>query len=369
MGLYKGYSQNGIPKVKVTVSPIIDTTSESNKKIIKTLELFLNTKDNSLTENLYWLPSDFNKFKYPYFDLYQIEKSKYGGDFYKPTLMEIISTEVKNEKIVKVAFIGHRNETNENMLKAIYNMIAVIHEDKVFFSKYTNVIDNKWNEVVEGTIKYKISPLKNINTDEVERQRLEVLNICKFFNSQPIEITYYSCVNPQELFNVKGFDYNSTMYMSTSGGYAEYGKFIYSANNSEYYTHEVVHIYTHEIFPNINVFFDEGIATYFGGSGNQSYKWHRQRLLEYISENPTANFDEYIDIYKKIYIKDETPIPYITAALICERILRLYGKEKLFEIFRSTNDTWEILNSLNIDHNNLNEIILEEINLPLHEYK
>ena len=113
----------------LTVSPVIDKTDKINQTIIETLTEFLKSKNSSLTENKNWLQSDFQKFIYPYIDIYNIENSKYGSDFFRPTLMEIISTEKPSQKVVKIAFIGHNNEMKENQLKSIYNIVANIHQD------------------------------------------------------------------------------------------------------------------------------------------------------------------------------------------------------------------------------------------------
>lgn len=60
----------------LTVSPIIDKTDQTNKAIIETLHDFLKTKNSSLTENKYWIQADFQRFIYPYLDIYNIEHSK-----------------------------------------------------------------------------------------------------------------------------------------------------------------------------------------------------------------------------------------------------------------------------------------------------
>lgn len=114
---------------------------------------------------------------------------------------------------------------------------------------------------------YKISPNKTINETEIVQQQKDIEKICKSFKCNPISITYYSCVTPKELFEIKGFDYNPMMYVDKTGGLAEYGNIIFSGNTAEIYTHEIIHIYTSKLFPKIDKFIDEGLATYMAGSG------------------------------------------------------------------------------------------------------
>jgi hypothetical protein len=51
-------------------------------------------------------------------------------------------------------------------------------------------------------------------------------------------------------------------------------------------------------------------------------------------------------------------------ALICERTLRLYGKEKLFDLFRNTNDVFDILKTVGLTKENIDTELRKEIDLP-----
>src|SRR5690606_20290396 len=113
-----------------------------------------------------------------------------------------------NKKIVKIAFIGHNSETKENQLKAIYNLIANIDQDKVLFSRYLDFSTEKWETVSNGSLTYKVSPNKTIKATEIAEQQKDIDKILNFFECKSISISYYSCVNPKELFEIKGFDYN-----------------------------------------------------------------------------------------------------------------------------------------------------------------
>lgn len=52
-------------------------------------------------------------------------------------------------------------------------------------------------------------------------------------------------------------------------------------------------------------------------------------------------------------------------ALICERTLRLYGKEKLFEIFKSKKPLFETLEEVGLTKENLNTELRNQIKMPL----
>lgn len=349
----------------LTVSPIIDKTEKTNQIIIETLNKFLKSKNYSLTKNNYWLQSDFQTYIYPYLDIYNIENSKYGKDFFRPTLMEIIQTEKPNKKILKIAFIGHNKETNENQLKSIYNIIFSVNQGEVKLSRYLDYVTQNWQTVNKNSLTYKISPNKKANETEINNQQQDIEKIRNFFNCNPISITYYSCINPKEIFEIKGFDYNPMMYIDKTGGLADFGNIIFSGNNSEIYTHEIVHIYTNKLYPKIDKFIDEGLATYIAGSGKFAYKWHRTKLEKFLTENKNYNIAEHTDPFERIYYDNETSIPYLTSALILERTMRIYGKDKLIELLKSETELWTTLKKVSLTKENINAELRKEIKLPL----
>lgn len=350
-------------QVVLTVSPIIDQEHSDNSIIISTLKRFLKTKNNSLSANEYWLQADFKKYIHPYLDIYAIEQSRYGKDFFRPTLMEILPTDTENKKILKIAYLGYHPETDENFIKMIYNIIATVDHKKVVFSRYLDYVTKDWTPHKTGSIAYIISPNKKVNTEEISQQKQDIDRLCHFFQTTPIAITYYSCIHPKELFEIKGFDYNLMMYVDSSGGLADHGNIIFSGNNAEIYTHEIIHIYTQQLFPNINKFLDEGIATYLAGSGIYDYAWHRKKLAQFITANPEYDFNTHFDPYERLYFEGETSIPYLTAALICERTIRKYGKERLLKILKSEDEIWLTLQRLGLTKENINTQLREELQL------
>lgn len=368
------FSLNGFSQIPtkenafLTISPMVKKDS-LNKEIIDTLTRFLLTKNKTTNEyNRYWLQSEYKTNGIPYYDIYNIEPSRFGPDFYKPTLMEITPADNDNQKIVKIAYVGHNDETNENIIRAIYNIVATKNSSGIIFSMYLNYITKNWKETKVGSVTYKISPLscRTLNMTEVLKQKREIAELSNFFGCKEIPVNYYSCINPVEVFQIKGFDYNTLMYVDKSGGLNEPGDNIISGNNSDYYMHEVAHSYIAHLYPTINSFLNEGFAMLIGGSGHFSYEWHRNKMKKYLEANPNFNFaDHTTDTWEKLFIDKETQITYMLGALICERTLRLYGKTKLFEIFKSKSDLFDTLKEVGLTKENLNTELRKEIKLPL----
>lgn len=347
--------------IKLSVAPGIDREDAVNKRIITVLKAFLETKNQSSTSNKYWLASDYKKFVYPYSALHNIEHSRYGNSFYQPSLMQIVSTEDPAKRIVKLAYVGHNFETKENTIRTIYNLIANTSSNNVIFSSYIDHATSAWKKIVYGSVHYYISPQKGFNEAEARQQDEDIKKLCSFFGCKPINITYYSCTDPVELFRIQGFDYNPMMYVSDTGGLAEPGNIVYSGNNSEYYTHEIVHVYIADLYSNAPTFLNEGLATYFGGSGKNDYQWHKQRLAEYLKNNKQDLAALIDNPFERVYIDDETPVAYIMGGVICEKIIKQYGKEKLFSLLqnKSKAEIWELLMQVGITKQNLKAELLK----------
>lgn len=345
----------------LSVSPIIDRSIFDNQVIIAALDSFLQTKNQNAAANPYWLQSDFERYIYPYADILGIESSRFGDDFYKPTLMEILDTKLEHQKILKIGFVGYQSTTGERHLKGIFNVISNKVNGKIQFSKYLTYTTQHWKQYRKGSLHYWVSPQRKVNVREVNQQLNEIKRLCAFFGCAELPITYYSCVNPKELFEIKGFDYTHSMYVSERGGLAEAGNLVFSGNNSERYTHEIVHIYTHQLYPGLLSFLDEGIATYLAGSGGFEYDWHRKVFKQYLSENPEFQLSEHLSPYEYLYIQQETPAPYIIGALVCERTIRLYGKEKLLSLLASKLELWPTLELVGLNRQNFDDELRKEL--------
>lgn len=275
--------------------------------------------------------------------------------------MEIVKLE-KNNFLLKIGFIGVSPYNNETAVRCIYNIIAIKKNEKWKLKRAIDYQTKDWQTIQKNKIKYILPKDKKINLSEVKKQAKEIKFLCDFFETTPIGITYYSCNNPKQVFEVKGFDYLPNMYYSKTGGMTDYGNIVYSGNNSEYYTHEIVHIYTDNLFPKIKNILDEGIATYFGGSGGKSYTWHKEKLKKYLTESD-IDLAKHLNPYERLFIENETSIPYLVGALICERTLKLYGKEKLFTLFKSDEDIWLTLKEVGLTKENFTKQIKLELEL------
>lgn len=211
--------------------------------------------------------------------------------------------------------------------------MATVGDSSVTFSRYTNYITRDWFRTQVGSITYISSPNREFSMDEAKAQNQFAKKLSKFFNVPELPITYISCTNPDEIFTVKGFDYNFQMFRHSTAGFADFNNILYAGNNRDIYSHEVVHLYvTKATNGKLNSLLNEGLATYLAGSSEICYTDHRANLLAYLNENPTFDFSQHLAAYNDFYIYEDTSVPYTIGALICELAFSKGGKELLMKV-------------------------------------
>jgi len=341
---------------KLTIAENIDSTLNSNNEIISVLTKFLKTKNEYRYKNEYWLESDFPRYYFPYSDIFEIEKKGKINNFYQPILLEILDTDSKNQKLLKIAYIG------DNTLKILYSVIIFKINDKWILKNALDYNTKNWQKYTYENINYFLPASRKINLNEVKKQVAFNEKLSNFFNYKIDAITYYSCNNPIQLFNIKGIDYTKEMYFGKYGGFAQGDNIVFSGNNSEYYPHEISHLYSNYSFRYAPQLLKEGVATLFGGQGKENYNWHRERLQMFIEKKPDFNFIDYLEPYKRIFVEDnKTSIPYMVGALIVEKLLENNSPEELTHIFEKEKDLWKILERVNITKDNFNEALKAQL--------
>lgn len=329
-------------------NPYLDTITDTNSLIIaRTLRQFLLTKNQDARSNIHWLASDFDTYGYPFIDIYEVEED----GKWQATLLDIITIEKDKKYQIKLAYTD-----TTGAIKMIYNLLAIsqptaANPQRFVFARILQHQTQDWEVQQVGAIKYILSPQHTF--DSLQGQLLDSFNnvLADFFETEVLDITYYLCQDPQELFRIRGFDYNPTMFKFENGGQNEsWRNIIYAGNNAAWYPHELVHSYTYARYARtIHRVFDEGLATYLGGSNELPLSHHLQNLKRYLAENPTVDALDLLYNNTEIYDK-ETACLYAIGGLFCQLALeRPNGKivlQQLLEAGKSKEDFLAIIDTV-----------------------
>lgn len=342
------YSCNAQDKNKTELNLLVGNI-EKNKtnyniynNIVNKIETFLKEKNEFiLTANHH-----FNKdsiYTYPFKSLYNIENSI--GDEYvlTPSLMSLIK--IENDKyIAKISWSSYISEIKGVYIYEIMNLlIDYQNSDKIDIYNITSYNIKEWKITVFDGIKYFYENTYNFDTKEAKRMSNFNSNLADFFGIDLIQFRYIICKNYETLKKIQGYDFTPSMFRTTNIGGETFleDNLIFAGNNSEYYPHELVHLYIDKLFGKTNRILNEGIATYLGGAINLSYSEQLKKIKAYMKDNPDSNF--YKNTFDNYYNIDyESSFMYVGGAFICNIILKEYGKEKLFEIIKSSKTNEEL---------------------------
>ncbi|MCD8406261.1 hypothetical protein LNI88_09950 [Tenacibaculum dicentrarchi] len=275
-----------------------------------------------------------------------------------------IQEKAKNKYLVKIAVMG--SPEGFNSLNSIYNFYAFREKEGNF--KFENVITEnlkQWNTNTIENIKYIYPPEKKLNQTEIKKQIEFENKLISKFDFNKINYTYISCNSVYDYMKLRGFDYEDSMFLNSQKGGETFSshRLIFSGNNSEYYPHELVHLYNHKYFKNINSTINEGLATYLGGSKELDYSEHIGILKDYLASTKIDLFEHLFDDEKKYtVIGNVSSIRYSAGALLCALADKKNVLNQLLESGKSNEELISTIEKIfNINRKDFNTFIKEKL--------
>ena len=114
---------------------------------------------------------------------------------------------------------------------------------------------------------------------------------------------------------------------------------IFAGNGTEYYPHEIVHLYTTQFWGEkgnyYHQWFDEGIATLFGGYLGLPLEYHLDKLKSYLNKNHSVEIKDISSLQLEINNDFQTVPMYTIGGLICKLIYEKEGMVGLFDLLKS----------------------------------
>jgi len=267
---------------------------------------------------------------------------------------------------VKSSF-SHVDENGEVQLDGIISVFAKKYEDQYLLVNSSQYYAEVWEQHQVGNITYYVHPEHPFNQEDADKMHAFNQEMAQKFDMEPLKFDYFVTNYAREIVELWGHDYMPKMYIpKQSGGLADIeNRIVYAGNNSEYYPHEVVHLYTYAKVTTFTHFWvQEGIATYFGGSGGKDFAWHVNELKTFLDENPDFRLNDLSVL--NVYIpngKHMTDFRYVIGALITQEIYQKEGIQGLIESLEtgpSDEAFFALLKSkLNVDQSNFETYIRE----------
>ncbi len=221
-----------------------------------------------------------------------------------------------------------------------------------------------------GNINYYVHPFHKFDIEKAKMMNSESKQIAKKFETTPLEFDYFVSNTSREITEIWGYEYMDRMYRTeqTGGVAIVSNNIIYAGNNSEYYPHEVVHLYAFNVAKNIPHFWiNEGIATFFAGSTEKPFDWHLNELKLFHKATPNYDYSN-INNLTDFDIPNEkhmTDLRYIVGAIIIREIYKkegIQGIKDALTIGNKSDDFYALLKEkLNVNEINFNKFIRQQI--------
>lgn len=201
-----------------------------------------------------------------------------------------------------------------------------------------NLFDERtagYNSFTEGEIHYLADPNLTRNNDEIKKATAFADSIAEIFDTDYDSIRFVVCRDPKELGYITGFNFMFGGY--TTGITYQDARTIISGLGKFNYPHELGHLIIDPVVGDVNHFFNEGLVTLFGGSGDRTYD---ELLQDFRAEYSSINRDKFEEINKY----PGSPQAYTLGALFVEVIYDEGGVELLKSFEESvTKEPWEFI--------------------------
>lgn len=343
----------------------VDTLEAINAEAIAVLREFFERKLISDDISTYWVSSDPAPGKLAFQDIVYVEYDEQGDLKYFPTLMNITKVNDR-ERLLTVKWAATDSTGTAADVRYVFDFLAGHTDQGIRLERPLDHNTRSWQREDLGDLHYIISPEHPFNKEQAREQANDIQRLSHFFGIAPFPISFYSCKDPTDLFKMRGFQLHPLMYVHETGGLADFGDRIFSGNDRDIYTHEVVHLFAMRKFPDERSdLLNEGIATFLAGSSGKPYAWHRSNLRRYLKAKPDLDPEVYLDPYQQLFIDTDTNVPYAIGAVICEHILRKAGKEGLFNVLASGADPWPMLAEFGVQKAEIGALIRHELELPI----
>ncbi len=350
LGYYcTGQGENTTEESTVTESPFIRFRINENiqnadedyaKEIIQLWKDYLSSYRYVNEQNEYWSYETLPAPDYPYISLLlDLINARNNEEVWNCNIIGI--TAVENDfKLLKSMFTQVDSNTQEVRLKYIVSVYAKETDTGYRLHSGSDYHKQTLENIKVGNINYVVHPNHTFDVSVAKKMDQFNTRIANQFGVEPISFDYFVANHTDDLSQMMAYDFFSFSYQPVrTGGLADnYNNIILSGNNSEYYPHEVVHLYTNAIKNGRkNFLVDEGIATFLGGSSGYRLDWHIQKFKVYLEAHPEFRFDNIFELKEKYIPNGEylTDFKYVIGGFIIKKIHEKHGMEGVKRILET----------------------------------
>lgn len=314
---------------------VTNASGEVEKELIQLWQNYISDGKFEDPESPYW---SFENMKVPDENLWAIGIPTLSNRDYKMQCKIIGIFKAENDFWSLISSFSHLDENGEIHLDVITAVYAKEINGRYLLISSAEYLKTVFEHQKIGSINYYVHPFHDFKIEEAQAMNAFNINMSKEFGIPPLEFDYFVASNARDIARTWGYEYMNRMYNPTGkGGIASWQNMtIYSGNNSSYFAHELVHLYTFKIVPDYPHFWvGEGIATFFGGKSDHSLDWHLLKLKRFLEENPDFDLSDISKLKMDIPIGEHgSDMRYVIGGLLMQNIYKKEGIEGLIDCLK-----------------------------------
>jgi hypothetical protein len=337
----------------------IDTNNVESKAMLKVWTSYLKSRiwnwgsKNDTVSSKFWNDDEQKQFTHPC-NIFEI----YPGLFFFHT--SILNIEPVEDNYFRILNCTTDSDSSRNITRAIYYILIKKTEGHYKLFNFFYLEKEKLNTTTIGTIKYYYPEYYNFSRKKANSFINFKDSLSLLFN-QPVQdkSVYVVDSNTTSLMSRFGFIFQTFLTNQKTGKFLKENDMIISSID-ENHRHELVHYFTTFNNPDRIGFFDEGLATYFGGSMGHDLRWHINKFYTYFI---TKMHSDTSKIMSLLDLDRETNPQYTLGAIIMKYAIDTYGFQKVLKLLSYTQkkDTTEevIEKELGIPKDKLSSFLLD----------
>jgi len=234
----------------------------------------------------------------------------------------------------------------------------------------TDYLKNQLRNQKIGNITFYYNHKHEFNLEKANKLSAFNAQVANLFNTTKLDFEYFIAESGREAAKIRGYDFKPSTYVpNQSEALADVtNNIIYVGNGSEFYPHEVVHLYTKELFNyQYHSWIDEGFATMLGGSKGQSLDWHLDKLRVFLEKNPDYELNDITTLNTVPNGEYTTEFRYAIGGLLVKEIFDKEGIAGIKEILQfgsSNEDFYNLLKvKFKVSKENFGKFIREKLKI------
>jgi len=311
---------------------VTNSDGEIEQELIRLWQGYVRDGNFQDPESPYW---SFENMRVPDENLWALGLSSLGDKDYKVQCKVIGIFEVDHGYWSLISSFSHIDSLGEIHLDVITAVYAKEYDDGYLLVSSAEYLKSVFELRRVGSINYYIHPFHKFKMEEADQMNAYNIEMSEVFGVEPLEFDYFAASNARDISRTWGYEYMNRMYNpSGKGGVASWrNMIIYSGNNSSYYPHELVHLYTYHVHPHDPHFWvGEGIATYYAGTATYTFDGHMRKLKEFLAEQPDYDLSDITKLNKTIPNGEhKSDMRYVIGGLLMKCIYDKEGVEGLVE--------------------------------------